>query len=162
MSRTIPVRLYRTAVLLTIAAPMLLTAGCGSNDSPSALGKQTSQGTSKSEGPAAENGSSARETAETRLQKIDTSLNTVLTNYRSGQKDQAYNLAKSTTDLYEGTTEGIATRMCAADNRQLDPLLMATLPNAIKSNHSTSEIGRLVQQAQNLARHCLDTIHHNE
>lgn len=150
-------RLPLAPLLTALAALALLSSACssGSTPTPAASGS-----------PAASTSGSfvtARETAETRLETIRTQLGTVLTDYRSGKKQQAYALAKAiSANLYEGTAEGIVAPIDPAGERQLDPLLAATLPDAIKSGQSASQIAILIHRAQALASSCLTAIRHTE
>lgn len=160
MRNHMPRRRASTATAAAVLA--LLAAGCASaSGAPSA--RSTRSGDAGGTASAAPTGDAARETAETRLHTIGTQLATVLADYRGGRKQQAYTLAKSiSTDLYEGTTEGIVSKMDPAGERQIDPLLAATLPAAIQSGGPASQIAALVHQGQTLASSCLDTIHKAE
>lgn len=153
--------LLRACMLATAAmASMLLAAGCGGSGPAAGSSHNRDTASAASTGQVSD---TARETAESRLETIGTKLATVLADYRSGRKQRAYALAKSiSTNLYEGTTEGIVAKMDPAGERQIDPLLAATLPAAIQNGEPVSQIAALTHQAQMLARDCLDTIHHQE
>jgi hypothetical protein len=145
-----------TFVVMALVVMPLLAAGCGGSSSPSA-------GSSHSDKAASSSSDTARETAEKRLEAIPGQLSKVLATYKSGNKQQAYTMAKSvSTDLYEGTTEGIVSNMDPAGERQIDPLLAAALPAAIQNGESTSQVAALIHQAQMLASSCLDAIHKSE
>jgi hypothetical protein len=151
-------RMPSTIVVLALAVVPLLAAGCGSSGSSTPGSSSHS-----SEGSSPGSGDSARETAEKRLEAIGPQLAKVLTVYKAGHKQEAATMAKSVTaSLYEGTTEGIVSKMDPADNRQLDPLLMATIPAAITNGESASQVAALIHQAQTLASSCLDAIHKSE
>jgi hypothetical protein len=155
----LPRRLALSAVLTAAAVLSLLIAGCGGNSPPASASH--SSGSSSASAP--QGGDAARETAERRLEAIGPQLGAVLADYRSGKKQQAYSIAKSiSTNLYEGTTEGVVSKMDPAGERQIDPLLAATLPAAIQSGAPASQIAVLTHRAQMLAASCLDTIHHSE
>lgn len=144
-------RIKLALLLAPLAAISLLAGACSSSPASG------SSGGSKS------SGDTARETAETRLEAIGPKLATVLVDYRAGKKQQAYNLAKSvSSNLYEGTTEGIVSGIDPAGERQIDPLLAATLPAAIQSGESTTQVAALIHRAQALATSCLNTIHGSE
>ena len=147
----LPLSLASAAIVL---AP-LLVAGCGgSGSSPSA--------DSSHSGDSSQN-VSARETAETRLEAIPGQLGKVLADYKSGNKQAAYTLAKSTSSkLYEGTTEGIVSTIDPAGEHQIDPLLAATIPAAIQNGESVSAVTALIHQGQTLAASCLAEIHKSE
>jgi hypothetical protein len=147
-----------TIAVAAVAVVSLLAAGCGSSGSSS-----PSAGSSHSDKTASPSSDTARETAEKRLEAIPAQLTKVLAVYKSGNKQQAYTMAKSvSTSLYEGTTEGIVSNMDPAGERQIDPLLAATLPAAIQNGESTSLVAALIHQAQALASSCLDAIHKSE
>jgi len=164
MTRTrLPRRLPLTPLITAIAALALLTAACSSNSTPTAAGGTPGSGSSSPAASKADSGDAARETAETRLEAIGTQLGTVLADYRSGRTQQAYTLAKAiSANLYEGTTEGIVAAIDPAGERQIDPLLAATLPGAIHNGEPASQIATLIHQAQALASSCLTAIHHTE
>ena len=86
-----------------------------------------------------------------------------LADYRSGKKQQAYTLAKSVSaKLYEGTTEGIVSRIDPAGERQIDSLLAATIPAAIQNGEAASQVAVLIHRGQALAASCLAAIHKSE
>jgi hypothetical protein len=154
MSRTLR-STASTFLLAAIAAASLLATGCSSHSAASPGGDKSRDASSS--------GDTARESAERSLGTIPAKLATILVDYKAGKKQQAYNLAKATSDnLYEGTTEGVVAAMDPAGERQIDPLLAATLPAAIQSGGSVAEVAALIHQAQALARSCLDAIHHHE
>lgn len=105
----------------------------------------------------------SRETAEHRLEAIGPKLALVLADYQSGKRQQAYALATSiSSTMYEGTAEGIVAKVDLAHDRQLDPLLAATLPYAISAGKPASQVAALVHRAQALAVTCLLSIKHTE
>jgi hypothetical protein len=145
-----------TIAVTAVAVVSLLAAGCGSTSSPPA-------GSSHSGKTASSSSDTARETAEKRLEAIPGQLAKVLAAYKSGNKQQAYTMAKSvSTSLYEGTTEGIVSTMDPAGERQIDPLLASTIPAAIGNGESASQVAALIHQGQTLASTCLDAIHKHE
>jgi hypothetical protein len=145
-------------VLPVVAVLSLLAAGCSSSSSSTPSGSSSHSGDSSSS-----SSDSARETAETRLEAIPAQLSKVLADYKSGNKQAAETLAKSTSaKLYEGTTEGIVAKMDPAGERQIDPLLAATIPAAISNGESVSQVTVLIHQGQTLAASCLAAIHKSE
>lgn len=150
-------RLPLTIAAAALAAAPLLAAGCGSsNSSPPA-------GSSHSTEASASSSDAARETAEKRLEAIPGQLSKVLAAYKSGKKRQAYAMAKAVSaTLYEGTTEGIVSKMDPAGERQIDPMLATTIPAAIQNGESAGAVAALIHQAQTLASSCLDAIHKEE
>lgn len=151
-------RLPLTIAVAAFAVVSLLAAGCGGSSSSS-----PPAGSSHSTESSASSSDAARETAEKRLETISGQLGKVLAAYKSGKKQQAYTLAKSvSTNLYEGTTEGIVSKMDPAGERQIDPMLATTIPAAIQNSESASAVAALIHQAQTLASSCLDAIHKEE
>lgn len=151
-------RLPLTLAVTAAALISLLAAGCGGSTSSS-----PSAGSSHSSESASSSGDTARETAEKRLEAIGPQLTKVLTMYKAGNKQQAYTMAKSvSTNLYEGTTEGIVSKADPAGERQIDPLLASTIPAAISNGESASQVAVLIHQGQTLASSCLDAIHKSE
>lgn len=151
-------RLPLTIAVPAFAAVSLLAAGCGGSNSSS-----PPAGSSHSTESSASSSDTARETAEKRLEAIPGQLGKVLAVYKSGKKQQAYAMAKSvSTNLYEGTTEGIVSKMDQAGERQIDPMLATTIPAAIQNGESASMVAALIHQAQTLASSCLDAIHKEE
>lgn len=158
-----PHRLPLRLIITALAAVALLATGCGSSGTPTGSSSHSPESSSHSAEGGSQSSDSARETAEQRLEEIGPQLSTVLADYRAGKKQQAYTLAKSVSaHLYEGTTEGIVSQIDAAGERQIDPLLAATLPAAIHNGESTSQVAALVHQAQGLAASCLAAIHKSE
>jgi hypothetical protein len=157
--RRLPLRLIITA----LAVLPLLATGCSSSGTPADTSSHSPESSTHSDEGGSQSSDSARETAEQRLEDMGPQLAAVLADYRSGKKQQAYTLAKSVSaHLYEGTTEGIVSRIDPAGERQIDPLLAATLPAAIHNGESTSQVAALVHQAQGLATSCLAAIHKSE
>lgn len=145
-----------TLIITAVAAVSLLTGGCSSSS-------RTSGDTGGTRASETHSSDSARETAERRLEQIGPQLGAVLTDYRAGKKSQAYDLAKSVSvNLYEGTAEGIVSSIDPAVERQIDTLLAATLPAAIKNGDPASQVATLVHQAQTLAASGLSAIHNAE
>lgn len=154
-ARHLPRSLPLTIAAAAFAVVSLLAAGCGGSSPPS--------GSSHTGVGASSSSDTARETAEKRLEAIPGQLGKVLAAYKSGNKQQAYTMAKSVSaSLYEGTTEEIVAKIDPAGNRQIDPLLAATLPAAIQSGESASQIAALIHQGQALASDCLSAIHKSE
>ena len=147
-----------TVAVMALAVVPLLAAGCGSSSS------STSESSShSSEGSSSGSSDSARETAEKRLEAIGPQLAKVLTVYKAGNKQEAATMAKSvSSNLYEGTTEGIVSKIDPAGERQIDPLLASTIPAAITNGESASQVAVLIHQGQTLAASCLAAIHKSE
>lgn len=145
-----------TVVMMALPVVPLLAAGCGSSS--------TAESSShSSEGSSSGSSDSARETAEKRLEAIPAQLAKVLTVYKAGNKQEAATMAKSvSSNLYEGTTEGIVSKTDPAGERQIDPLLASTIPAAISNGESASQVAALIHQGQTLASSCLDAIHKSE
>lgn len=147
-----------TVLVMALAVVPLLAAGCGSSSS-STPGSSSHSSDSSSSGSS----DSARETAEKRLEAIGPQLAKILAVYKAGNKQQAYTMAKSlSTNLYEGTTEGIVSQMDPAGERQIDPLLASAIPAAISNGESASQVAVLIHQGQTLASSCLGAIHKSE
>ena len=146
-----------TVVVMALAVVPLLAAGCGSSSSTPESSSHSSEGSSSG------SSDSARETAEKRLEAIGPQLAKVLTVYKAGNKQEAATMAKSvSSNLYEGTTEGIVSKIDPAGERQIDPLLASTIPAAISNGESASQVTVLIHQGQTLAASCLDAIHKSE
>lgn len=157
----LPRRLLAIPVLTALTVLPLLATGCGST-SPSG-GSSHASGTASHSSDSSSSSDSARETAETRLEAIGPHLGTALADYRSGKKQEAYTLAKSVSaNLYEGTTEGIVSRIDPAGERQIDSLLAATIPAAIQNGEAASQVAVLIHRGQALAASCLAAIHKSE
>lgn len=151
-----PYPLRPTLAFTTLAVVSLLAAGCSSS------GSSTPSPDSSHSRDSSQN-VTARETAETRLEAIPAQLGKVLVVYKSGNKQRAYTMAKSVSaKLYEGTAEGIVSAVDPAGERQIDPLLAATIPAAIKNGESVSAVTALIHEGQTLARSCLAEIHKSE
>lgn len=151
-----PRPLRPTLALTMLAVVPLLAVGCGSSGSSSPSADSSHSGDSSQN-------VTARETAETRLEAIPAQLGKVLVVYKSGNKQRAYTMAKSVSaTLYEGTTEGIVSAIDPAGERQIDPLLAATIPAAIQSGESVTAVTALIHAGQTLARSCLAEIHKSE
>lgn len=150
-----PYPLRPTLAFTVLAVVSLLVAGCSSGSSSPSPDSSHSRDSSQND--------TARETAETRLEAIPARLGRVLVVYQSGSKQQAYTMAKAVSgQLYEGTTEGIVSAIDPGGERQIDPLLAATIPAAIKNGESVSAVTALIHQGQALARSCLAEIHKSE
>jgi hypothetical protein len=135
-------RRARDALGLGFAVLALVTAGCGSAGGVS---------------------SEKREAAEKKLHEIDTKLDQVMSAYRSGNKDQASKLARSIgPDLYEGTAEGVVAKEAAAVNRQLDPLIEASIPAKVKEGAAPAEVDQLVKRAHDLISEAREKIEKGE
>lgn len=146
-----------TVVVTALAVVPLLAAGCGSSSSTPESSSHSSESSSSG------SSDSARETAEKRLEAIGPQLAKVLTVYKAGNKQEAATMAKSvSSNLYEGTTEGIVAKIDPAGERQIDPLLASTIPAAIGNGESTSQVTVLIHQGQTLAASCLAAIHKSE
>lgn len=147
-----------TVAVMALAVVPLLAAGCGSGSS------STPESSSHSDESSSSGSSdSARETAEKRLEAIGPQLAKVLTVYKAGNKQEAATMAKSvSSNLYEGTTEGIVSNIDPAGERQIDPLLASTIPAAITNGESASQVAVLIHQGQTLAASCLTAIHKSE
>jgi hypothetical protein len=151
--------LSSTVVVMALAVVPLLAAGCGGsgNSSPSESSSHSSEAGSSG------SSDSARETAESRLEEIGPQLAKVLTVFRAGNKQEAATMAKAvSSNLYEGTTEGIVSHIDPAGERQIDPLLASTIPAAISNGESASQVAALIHQGQSLAASCLAAIHKSE
>jgi hypothetical protein len=147
-----------TVVVMALAVVPLLAAGCGGSSSSSTSGSSSHSDEGSSSGS-----DSARETAESRLEAIGPQLAKVLTVYKAGNKQKAATMAKSVSaNLYEGTTEGIVSKIDPAGERQIDPLLASTIPAAITNGESASQVAVLIHQGQTLAGSCLAAIHKSE
>lgn len=171
---THPPHRYVWTTLTVLACAALLAAACssGSTGTAQTVGTATTSPASIATASPADiagstassrNRDSERETAESRLEIIGSRLSTVLADYKSGKTQQAYTLAKSiSVNLYEGPTEGICSKTAPSVERQIDPLLAATLPAAIQGKMSASQIAALTTRAQTLASGCLNAIHRSE
>jgi hypothetical protein len=142
----------RSSLLAVLAAALI--AGCGgggygggSSDRPT--GTTTAGGT---------DAKSSREAAEDYLHKVIDQLDTVLADYRAGKTDEAYELAHTLGEGYEGNTEQHVAKASPTVQRQLDPLIEATLPGAIKRNAPQQEVADLVQRAQALTTQGLEAV----
>lgn len=145
-------RLTPTALLLILA---IVGAGCGQ--------AADSHPIATSSGHTANVANPDRETAEGRLNQIGQRLDSVLADYTSGKRDQAYTEAKAVSaHLYEGTTEGVVAKDAPAVQRQLDSLLATTLPTAIHNNSSVAKVATLVHHAEHLTRQGLTAIKKTE
>lgn len=147
-----------TVAVMALPVVPLLAAGCGSSSSSTPESSSHS-----SEGGSSGSSDSARETAEKRLEAIGPQLAKVLTVYKAGNKQEAATMAKSvSSNLYEGTTEGIVSNIDPAGERQIDSLLASTIPAAISNGESGSQVAALIHEGQTLAASCLDAIHKSE
>jgi hypothetical protein len=146
-SRGRPIQLLALPIMVLAA---VLLAGC-SNDGTNNASSTTSGAES-----------SQREAAEDYLHKIDGQLDTVLADYRAGRTDQAHELAESIGHGYEGVPEETVAKASPTVQRQLDPLIEATLPGAIKRQAAESEVAGHVQRAQTLITQALEAIEKSE
>jgi len=96
-----------------------------------------------------------REAAEAKLREIHKALDALVAAYKAGNMDEASKLAMQIGDLYEGQAEGVVAKVAAAENRQLDPLLEATIPAKVRERVAVAELERLVKRAHTL----LDAAH---
>jgi hypothetical protein len=142
-------------VLAVLLAAVLLVA-C-SDSTPSTTGNGDDTATTASGGAA-----STREQAEDYLHESIDQLDTVLADYRAGKTDEAYELAKSIGEGYEGVPEETVAKASPTVQRQLDPLIEATLPGAIKAHANETEIASLVERAQALITEGLEAIEKSE
>lgn len=92
----------------------------------------------------------ARETAEAQIREIQKTLDELVTVYKAGNIDEARKLAMKIGDLYEGQVEGMVAKVAAAKNRQLDPLLEATIPAKVRGRVSVKELETLIERAHKL------------
>jgi hypothetical protein len=145
----------RTGLIALLPAVLAATliAGCGGGGASSSDSDRPAASTTG--GSAAK---SSREMAEDYLRKIIDQLDTVLADYRAGKTDEAYELAHSLGEGYEGNTEQHVAKASPTVQRQLDPLIEATLPGAIKRNAPQQEVADLVQRAQALTTQALEAI----
>jgi hypothetical protein len=143
-------------VLLAVLLAVVLLAACG-DSTPSTTGNEDGTATTTS-GDAG----SQREQAEDYLHQSIDQLDTVLADYRAGKTDEAYELAKSIGEGYEGIPEETVAKASPTVQRQLDPLIEATLPGAIKRHANETEIAGFVQRAQTLITQGLEAIEKSE
>ncbi len=139
----------RTSLLVVLAAALI--AGCGGGSRSSDSDRRTSTTGSTA-------AKSSREVAEDYLRKINDQLDTVLADYRNSKTDEAYELAKTLGKGYEGVPEQTVAKASPTVQRQLDPLIEATLPGAIKRKAPQQEVADLVQRAQALTTQALEAI----
>jgi hypothetical protein len=102
--------------------------------------------------------SAQREAAETNLRKIDSTLDQVVTAYKAGDMATAARLADQATKLYEGSTETTVTAADPAVERQLDPLLAATLPQMVKGSGSASDVESTCERGKSLVDEALSKL----
>ena len=115
-----PHRLPLRLIIAALAVLPLLAAGCGSSGAPADSSSHSPGSSTHSDEGGSQSSDSARETAEHRLEDIGPQLATVLADYRSGKKQQAYTLAKSVSaHLYEGPPRGSSPRSTRPGNGRL-------------------------------------------
>jgi hypothetical protein len=136
-------RLLVVGLLVALVAPLLLSCG----------GDEESGGGS---------GGGDKEAAETYLRKTTGQLDTVLADYRSGKKTEAHDLAETIGHDYEGVPEETVAEVAPEINRQLDPLIEASLPGALEKGQPVAEIETLVQRAKTLITEALEKIEASE
>lgn len=139
-------RLVLALVLGLVLAPV---TGCASGSSGGGQGASTISRES-------------REAAETNLRKIDTTIDELVQAYKAGNRDEAQKLAQEATELYEGPTEEVVSSADPADNRQLDPLLMATLPQKVKDGAPASDVESTANRAKSLCEQALKKLQGSE
>lgn len=91
-----------------------------------------------------------REAAEAKIREIQKTLDALVDAYKAGNMDEARKLATKIGDLYEGQVEGVVAKVAAAQNRQLDPLLEATIPAKVRARVAVKELETLVRRAHTL------------
>lgn len=132
---------FTAATLLVFALGASLTAcGLGSYG-----GSQQASGTSHAK----------REAAEKNLRQIMTKMDELVAAYKAGNVAEAKKLADEATELYEGPTEEVVAAADPTGNRQLDPLLMATLPQKLKEGAPASDVESTANRAKSLAEQSL-------
>lgn len=141
-------RLLDVALVLGLFFGVLLTA-CGPGSSGGGQGTSTIT-------------RQDREAAETNLRKIGTTMDELVQAYKAGNRAEAQKLAQEATELYEGPTEHVMSSADSADNRQLDPLLMATLPQKVKDGAPASDVESTANRAKSLCEQALKKLQESE
>jgi hypothetical protein len=109
---------------------------------------------------ACSNDDDERQTAIEGLEQINTLLDQALEAYRSGDPDTAYGHAQEAGhDIYETSeVEGVVARVAPGINRELDPLVEATIPAAIQNGAPVEEVDQLIARCQELVNDAIQQL----
>jgi hypothetical protein len=103
------------------------------------------------------------EKAEDSIHEIQRTLDDAVEKYKGGDTDEALQLAeRAGLDLYEGQAEGVVADVAPSVNRQLDPLIEATIPGKIREEAPPEEVEEHVDRAQKLLSEALVEIEEAE